>query len=151
VALFGRKINHAEHQLAFIEMLRLVTDGKLSPEEAVRAYHGVLQALKINPRLPLEKDLALTDQTMSYAGNSSRSTITKPECPGTPIPAPAPKPAADTPATSESSTPPRSANDSSEPTSTAWPRKANGSPDFANMTSAHRRAYDLARLTKRFG
>ena len=29
VALFGRKINNAEHQLAFIEMLRLITDGKL--------------------------------------------------------------------------------------------------------------------------
>ena len=28
VALFGRKINNAEHQLAFIEMLRLITDGK---------------------------------------------------------------------------------------------------------------------------
>ena len=27
VALFGRKINNAEHQLAFIEMLRLITDG----------------------------------------------------------------------------------------------------------------------------
>ena len=36
VALFGRKINNAEHQLAFVEMLRLITDGKLSPEEAVR-------------------------------------------------------------------------------------------------------------------
>jgi len=57
VALFGRKINHAEHQLAFIEMLRLITDGRVSPEEAVRAYHGVLQAKGIKPRLPLDKDL----------------------------------------------------------------------------------------------
>src|SRR5829696_3251600 len=65
VALYGRKINNAEHQLAFIEMLRLITDGKISPEEAVRAYHGVLQARKIEPRLPLEQDLQLTDQTMS--------------------------------------------------------------------------------------
>src|SRR3954465_9327931 len=66
VALFGRKINNAEHQLAFIEMLRMITEGKISPEEAVRAYHGVLQAKGIKPRLPLEKDLELTDQTMSY-------------------------------------------------------------------------------------
>src|SRR5882724_4226612 len=51
VALFGRKINNAEHQLAFIEMLRLITTGKISPEEAVRAYHGVLQAKKIAPKL----------------------------------------------------------------------------------------------------
>jgi hypothetical protein len=53
VALFGRKINNAEHQLAFIEMLRLITDGRISPEEAVRAYHGVLQSRKIQPKLPV--------------------------------------------------------------------------------------------------
>src|SRR2546425_5788754 len=70
VALYGRKINHAEHQLAFIEMLRLITDGKISPEEAVRAYHGVLQSLKIKPKLSLEKDLEMTDQAMSYGGVS---------------------------------------------------------------------------------
>src|SRR5438105_1208072 len=68
VALFGRKINNAEHQLAFIEMLRLITEKKLSPEEAVRAYHGVLQGKGIAPKLPLEQDLVLTDQTMSYDG-----------------------------------------------------------------------------------
>src|SRR6266581_7304489 len=72
VALFGRKINQAEHQLAFIEMLRLITDGTISPEEAVRAYHGVLQAKNIKPKLPLEKDLKLTDQTMSYDGSAAR-------------------------------------------------------------------------------
>ena len=66
VALFGRKINNAEHQLAFIEMLRLITEGKLTPEEAVRTYHGVLQAKHIQPKLPLEKDLELTDPAMSY-------------------------------------------------------------------------------------
>src|SRR5713226_101489 len=75
-ALFGRKINNAEHQLAFIGMLRLITDGKLSPEEAVRAYHGVLQAKKIQPRLPLEKDLQLTDQSMAYGGSgNSRAMV----------------------------------------------------------------------------
>src|SRR5947208_14267413 len=36
VALFGRKINNAEHQLAFVEMLRLITDKNITPEEAVR-------------------------------------------------------------------------------------------------------------------
>src|SRR5262249_11058123 len=34
-ALFGRKINSAENQLAFIEFLRLIADDVLSPEEAV--------------------------------------------------------------------------------------------------------------------
>jgi hypothetical protein len=68
VALYGRKINNAEHQLAFIEMLRLITDGRITPEEAVRAYHGVLQAKGITPKRPLEQDLQLTDQAMSYGG-----------------------------------------------------------------------------------
>src|SRR5712675_1190201 len=78
IALFGRKINNAEHQLAFIEMLRLITDQKVSPEEAVRAYHGVLQAKGIKPKLSLEKDMELTDQTMSYEGGSRRATVTVP-------------------------------------------------------------------------
>ncbi len=74
-ALFGRKINNAEHQLAFIEMLRLITDGRISPDEAVRAYHGVLQGKGIRPRLPLEQDLVLTDPTLSNHGGSGwRST-----------------------------------------------------------------------------
>src|SRR5206468_457356 len=76
VALFGRKINNAEHQLAFIEMLRLITDGKISPEEAVRAYHAILQAKNIKSRLSLENDLQLTDQAMSYDGApAARSSI----------------------------------------------------------------------------
>src|SRR2546425_4576421 len=75
IALFGRKINNAEHQLAFIEMLRLITEGRISPEEAVRAYHSVLQAKNIKPKLPLEKDLQLTDQTMSYDDAGSRSSV----------------------------------------------------------------------------
>src|SRR5882724_926484 len=74
VALFGRKINNAEHQLAFIEMLRLITEQKISPEEAVRAYHGVLQASGIKSKLSLEKDLELTDQSMSYEGSNTRRT-----------------------------------------------------------------------------
>jgi hypothetical protein len=69
VALFGRKINNAEHQLAFIEMLRLITDGRISPEEAVHAYHGVLEAKGIKAKRTLQDDLQLTDQAMSYGGN----------------------------------------------------------------------------------
>src|SRR5436189_4037277 len=62
VALFGRKINNAEHQLAFIEMLRLITDGRVTPEEAVHAYHSVLQGKGIKPKRALEKDLEPTEQ-----------------------------------------------------------------------------------------
>ncbi|HEY3913227.1 MAG TPA: hypothetical protein VGN61_01975, partial [Verrucomicrobiae bacterium] len=76
VALYGRKINNAEHQLAFIEMLRLITEGRISPEEAVRAYHGVLQGRGIRPKLALEQDLVLTDQTMAYDGTAkARATV----------------------------------------------------------------------------
>ena len=140
VALFGRKINNAEHQLAFIEMLRLITDGRISPEEAVRAYHGVLQKKKIQPKLPLEKDLMLTDAAMSYGGGNTRSTVT---VANNPLHSAAPKPSNGpvsngTPAT-------RSAN------GPAWPVFANGTPDFDKMSPAERRAYDLARLTRRFG
>ena len=54
-ALFGRKINNAEYQLAFVEFLRLIVDGEISPEEAVRAYHGVLEQLKIKPQRSLAR------------------------------------------------------------------------------------------------
>src|SRR5437660_2008341 len=43
VALFGRKINNAENQLAFVRFLGWIADGEIEAEEAVRAYHGVLQ------------------------------------------------------------------------------------------------------------
>ncbi len=65
-ALFGRKINLSEHPLTFIEMLRRIIDGQLSPTEAVKAYHGVLQRLKIKPLRPLQQDLQATRQTMRY-------------------------------------------------------------------------------------
>jgi hypothetical protein len=70
VALFGRKINNAEHQLSFIKFLRLITDGVISPEEAVRAYHGVLGQLGIRPHRRLEDDLTLQTGVMSYGGGS---------------------------------------------------------------------------------
>src|SRR5262245_8571729 len=53
VALFGRKINNAENQLAFIHFLRLIADGEVGPEEAVKAYHGVLQQLGVKPHRSL--------------------------------------------------------------------------------------------------
>jgi hypothetical protein len=118
-ALFGRKINNAEHQLAFIEMLRLITDGRISPEEAVRAYHGVLQGKGIRPKLPLEQDLVLTDHTMAYDGAArARSTVSIQTNPAS---------------------------------STTWPVLRNGAPDFEQMTSEQRRAYDRHRLTRKFG
>src|SRR5437016_6365213 len=69
VALFGRKINNAENQLAFVQFLRLIADGEVGPEEAVRAYHGVLQRLGVKPHRPLKDDMVLQTNVMSYGGN----------------------------------------------------------------------------------
>lgn len=78
-ALYGRKINNAEHQLAFIEFLRLIADGEIGPAEAVRAYHGVLQKLNIKPRRPLDKDLESTPTASTYGATVSPKTqVVKP-------------------------------------------------------------------------
>jgi hypothetical protein len=122
VALYGRKINHAEHPLAFIEMLRLITDGRISPEEAVRAYHGVLQGKNIQPRLPLEKDLELTDLSMSYDGSAGARAIVSIRN-----------------------------NPQAVPTASAASLTRSSVPDFERMTKEQRRAYDKDRLTRKFG
>lgn len=70
VALFGRKINNAESQLAFVEFLRRIVERQIMPEEAVRAYHGVLGRLGLKPHRRLEDDLQLTTSVMSYSGSS---------------------------------------------------------------------------------
>ena len=75
VALYGRKINNAEHQLAFIAYLRAIADGEIGPVEAVKAYHGDLQKLGIKPKRSLEDDLQTTETSMSYAEKKTVSTI----------------------------------------------------------------------------
>ncbi len=145
VALFGRKINHAEHQLAFIEMLRLITEGRVAPEEAVRAYHAVLETKGLRPHRPLEQDLELTDQSMSYDGSAARRA--RVEVKQNPLAAAAPgTPAADSVPTQPASVPPPSPVDTD-----AWPILPGGKPDFGRMNSAQRRAYDGWRLTRRYG
>jgi hypothetical protein len=131
VALYGRKINHAEHQLAFIEMLRLITDGKITPEEAVRAYHGVLQVKGIRPHRSLEEDLQTTDQAMSYDGSAARRATA--EIRNNPL------------ATARSG--PAVSVRQNGAAAGGWPRLANGLPDFESMSPAQRLAYDLFRLT----
>jgi hypothetical protein len=59
-ALFGRKINNAEHQLLFVQHLRAVADDQVAPAEAVRAYHGELERAGIRPLRTLQDDLQLT-------------------------------------------------------------------------------------------
>ena len=72
VALYGRKINSAEHQTTFIKYLRAVADSQLEPAEAVKAYHGDLERLKIAPKRSLKDDMQITTGTDSYSGQSSQ-------------------------------------------------------------------------------
>lgn len=137
VALYGRKINNAEHQLAFIEMLRFIAEDRLNPEEAVRAYHGVLEKSRIKPVRPLEQDLELTDQSMSYDGSAkARSTAIIRD-----------NPLAITPAAASSMSREQTADASGQ----CWPVRESGGPDFARMNGGQRRAYDQQRLKRRFG
>ena len=143
VALFGRKINNAEHQLGFIEMLRMITEGRIGPEEAVRAYHGLLQSKGIKPTRALDQDLVLTDQAMSYDGSAARRATG--EVKNNPL-------ASAKPASASSSAPvPVAKAEPAKAMSSGWPVKADGRPDFAVMTSAQRQAYDADRLKRKFG
>jgi hypothetical protein len=84
VALYGRKINNAENQLAFVRFLRWIAEGDISAEEAVKAYHGVLQALGIKPLRPLADDLVLQTGVMSYGGNGATVSAPAKKKPGEP-------------------------------------------------------------------
>lgn len=64
-ALFGRKINAAEDQLAFVHLLRRIADGDISPEEAVSAYHADLKSHGIHPHRSLNEDLEPTHRLTS--------------------------------------------------------------------------------------
>jgi hypothetical protein len=67
VALFGRKINLAEAPLEIVRLMRQVVDGAVAPLEAVKAYHGSLQAQKIKPVRPLEEDSQMTEAVLKQA------------------------------------------------------------------------------------
>ncbi|MBX3414443.1 MAG: hypothetical protein KF708_17285 [Pirellulales bacterium] len=128
VALFGRKINNAECQLAFVQFLRLLADGEIEPEEAVRAYHGVLEKLSIKPQRSLADDLTLQTNVMSYGGSSSVSL---------PTGIPTSKQPAKTVA--------------SRPTTAGVAPSTPDKPNFAQMTQAEKLAYNKARRDRIFG
>ena len=131
-ALFGRKINNAEDQLVFIQFLRLIADGQTSPEEAVKAYHGVLQQLGIKPRRPLAKDMELTSGVTAYGG--AGGTISVPSPARRALPAASPADGGE------------SGNGQD-----AYPLTPGGSPDFAGMTPQQRVDYHRQRLDGMFG
>jgi hypothetical protein len=142
VALFGRKINNAENQLAFVRFLRLIADGELTAEEAVRAYHGVLERLGIRPRRPLEEDLRLETNVMSYAGNGTAVSL-----PASPSGSPPARPGADGHATCACGCSPAG----TKCPGTGDAAAADGEPDFARMTAAEKVAYHRARWDRILG
>lgn len=136
-ALFGRKINQAECQLAFIEFLRHIADGVIEPREAVRAYHAVLEKLKIPPNRTLEEDLTLQTGVMSYGGSGTTISLPSQGSPQSAGAAATPSSPASGNGRAVEGT--RSAGESPE------------RPDFATMSPADRLAYHRARLAKMFG
>jgi DhnA family fructose-bisphosphate aldolase class Ia len=124
VALFGRKINNAENQLAFIRFLRYIADGEITPEEAVRAYHAVLEQLKIKPHRSLKDDMVLQTGVMNYGGTGP--TISDPvKSAHKSATNSGPKPASNSPAPA--------------------------APDFGKMTAAEKVAYHRAKWSRVLG
>ena len=64
LALFGRKINLADSPLDIVRFMRQLADGAITPDEAVRAYHGALQSQGIAPSRPLADDNTVTEAVL---------------------------------------------------------------------------------------
>ena len=153
VALFGRKINNAENQLAFVQFLRLIVEGVIGPAEAVKAYHSVLQKLGIAARRSLEDDMKITDTSMSYAG--ATRTISVPNSIPTPtahsacscqieIPAQVTKEMSCKCHDTQTFKPVSVSRTKTE--SNGSPVQSDGRPDFARMDVSQRLAYHRKRL-----
>ncbi len=140
VALFGRKINNAENQIAFIRFLRLIADGEIGAEEAVRAYHGVLQHLGIKPHRSLADDMQLQTNVMSYGGNGV--VISTPPSAG------AQKKPKESAACACKTTAHAACACADKKSSKA---ETNGTVDFTTMTTAQKIAYHKARWDRILG
>jgi len=159
VALYGRKINSAENQLAFVQFLRLIVDGVIGPVDAVKAYHAVLGRLGIRPHRRLEDDLKLQAMAMSYGGTSTSVTVPAMPSPsangshgcgchtnGTPAAPVAKAPACACHDAPKASAPVVTVSTSTRPSTNGFPTLGNGHPDFARMDVAQRLAYHRERL-----
>jgi hypothetical protein len=141
VALLGRKINNAENQLAFVRFLRLIADGEIDPEEAVRAYHGVLERLAIRPHRSVADDMRLETDIMAYAGNGK--TVSLP---------PSPSPTAASPAPNHATCACGCSSEGDGKTCKGKPADApTAEPDFRTMTPAQKIAYHKARWDRVLG
>lgn len=151
-ALFGRKINNSEHQLTFVSYLRAIADGKVGAAEAVKAYHGDLERLRIKPTRSLKDDMESTAQASSYAGTGATTAAAKSatrtaarERPKVRV----------TMSTSALSAPARTTLPRTERTSPVQavsaadgglPKQSDGSPDFSKMTPAQKLALSRQRI-----
>lgn len=155
VALFGRKINNAENQLAFIRFLRWIADGEITAEEAVRAYHGVLQQLGVTPTRSLSDDMVLQTGVMNYAGNGK--VISVPAATGAvlKVTSGTAGPASRLPQALRVEQP--STNGSAKTECVCHdekkeePAKADGEPDFSKMTPMQRYEWHKARWERTLG
>jgi hypothetical protein len=98
----------------------------ITPEEAVRAYHSVLEKLGVKPHRSLEDDMQLQTGVMSYGGGGSQAAV---------------------PATVKAEKNSVKSNDNRKTLASSQPLK----PDFAKMTPAERLAYHQERLKRTFG
>ena len=64
IALFGRKINFSQSPLDLVRLMRAVVERNVSPEEAVKAYHGALQEKGIEPAMALVDDLEISEAVL---------------------------------------------------------------------------------------
>jgi hypothetical protein len=145
--------------LAFVEFLRRIVNREISPEEAVKAYHGVLAKLNIKPHRSLADDLTLQTGVMSYGGSNTVS-----------VPAGAPssgaKPVEEAHHCACGGPDPKqchcddghSHEDPSSVSGNVIPRPSlngqpstNGKPDFAKMSRADKLAYNKAERDRVFG
>jgi hypothetical protein len=167
VALFGRKINQAECQLAFVEFLRLIVDRVISPEEAVRAYHAVLEKLDIRPHRSLADDMQLQTGVMSYGGGSTATVpMAMPRAASAGCPAGTTASATDgamqsapqkcncgcnkNPADA-SNGPATSKNSTTDSPQVSFPTTPDGQPDFARMSPTEKLAYNQRERDRIFG
>ncbi len=67
VALFGRKIHLAELPIEIVRLMREIVARTVTPEEAVKAYHGALQKGSLKPSRDLDTDNRITEDALKLA------------------------------------------------------------------------------------
>jgi hypothetical protein len=146
-ALYGRKINSAECQLAFVRLLRHIADGDITAEDAVKAYHGVLQKLKITPKRTLDEDMQLQTNVMSYAGSGKVISVPK----AVAVSSQKQAVSSQLSAVSQAKTKKKDCKCGGDCCSSSYPKLASGEPDFAKMTTAQKVAYHAEQRKRIWG